>query len=98
MAVQHVHKAECEVFQRLAPRIPPSNLRAVLRILLHQHRYPQFPQRHWDSLVSCKGYVDHFRKAGGKRWEDIVNLTQCAMEYSNTKEKFGTVLNMFCSV
>ena len=93
------HGPECRVFQRLAPKVPPSNLRGVLRLLLRKGGYwPLLAERHWEDLIKCNGHVDRFRTAGGKRWEDLVTLTQCAMEYSNTKEDFVTVLNIFCLV
>ena len=100
LAEKNYHNHECSIFQRFDGKAPPSNLRAVIRIVLTRQRgWPGVSERHWKSLEECNGHVDQLRQAGGKRWEDLIALTQCVMEYcKSANTKFDSVLNIFCSV
>ena len=69
-----------------------------MRLLLRQQNHPKMQQTFWNEIANCDGHVDQYRKAGGKRWENVVSLTQCAIEYTKTTETFDTVLKIFCSV
>ena len=96
------HKKECEVFQRLDSKIPPVKLRAVVRLLLMPRvTFNVLYNRYWETLVGCDGRVDEFRATKGSndgRFNEMVKWAKCAMEYSSTSEKYGTVLNIFCAV
>lgn len=104
-AYDQYHKLECPIFRSLHPRILPNAIRAVLRILLYDkssnpYTYPvaSISATTWKRITDIRSDTESFRKIGGKRWEELCVMTQCAMEYSGTTQSFETVVGIFCSV
>jgi hypothetical protein len=57
--------------------------------------------KHWKPLEAMDGKVSEFRKRRGSdkgKFDEIVGMTRCAIEWTRTSQKYETVLNIFCAV
>lgn len=89
-----VHRLECGIFRSLAPRVLPSNVRAIMRLLLLLDAGRLRPGE-WDGILALEDHLGRFREAGGRRWKDLILSAKAAKVYSGTEVEEGVVLRLF---
>lgn len=82
---------------KLRPNVLPSNVRAVLRLLLLQ-KVNRLPSGEWDQLMGLEAHTNKLRKAGGERWQNLCLMTKAAKEYSGSALDEQIILGLFCRV
>lgn len=87
------HKHECKIFKKLHPKILPSNVRAVMRLLL---LVDDAEESYMKKILQMQDHLKDLEKNGGQRWQDICLSTKAAKVYSHTKYDEATILRLFC--
>lgn len=85
------HKHECGIFKKLHPRVLPSHVRAIMRLLLGEHVGGSYVK--W--ILQMQDHRKEFQEAGGQRWHDLCLSAKAAKAYSGTKHDEATVLRLF---
>ncbi|KAL2425377.1 hypothetical protein ABEF91_007392 [Exophiala dermatitidis] len=91
------HRLECKLFSRLYPRVLPSTVRAVIR-LLKQHKAGILPPGEWEQLLALQSHQQDLANAGGQRWQDLLIMSQGIKGYSGTDEDDDLILRLSCAV
>lgn len=91
------HKHECKAFARLQPRVLPSNVRGVVRLLVLQ-QVGRIDQKEWQDFMDLESHLEHFVTAGGETLENLMLMAKAAHAYSQTDLAEQTVLNIFARV
>ncbi|KAK5418117.1 hypothetical protein LTR06_001866 [Exophiala xenobiotica] len=91
------HRLECKLYARLYPRILPSNVRAMVR-LLKQQKAGQIPPEEWMHLLSLTSHADDISRAGGERWENLSLMTQGIQAYSGSDQSPELILRLLCTL
>jgi hypothetical protein len=89
------HKYECGIFARLQPRVLPSTVRAVMRIVLQRENGLVHDQE-WDHLMQAESHMEDLSKAGGRRWEDISLMAKAVQAYSGTEGAIDLLVQLCC--
>jgi hypothetical protein len=85
------HKDECKIFKNLHPRVLPSNVRAIFRLLLGK----DVEGLHMKEILQMQDHLEDFEKTGGQRWQDLCLSAKAAKIYSSTNHDEATVLRLF---
>jgi hypothetical protein len=85
------HKYECKIFKKLYPRILPSNVRAVMRMLLGEDAEGLYLKK----ILNLQDHLKDLEESGGQRWQDLCLSAKAAKVYSGTKRDESTVLRLF---
>jgi SET and MYND domain-containing protein len=95
------HKYECKLFGRLHPRILPTQVRGLLRLLMLRDN-AALPDSNWQALLRLRSHADDFKEAGdgsgSESWGNICLMSQAAAHYSGTKMDEHLVRSLFCRV
>ncbi|ODQ52361.1 SET domain-containing protein [Saitoella complicata NRRL Y-17804] len=75
------HKLECPVFRSQRPRVLPTAVRAVMRIL----RLPRDGEV-WNGFQGLMSHRDEVKEAGGPKEEMVTLFSRAAKEYSEENE------------
>ncbi|KIW16061.1 hypothetical protein PV08_06112 [Exophiala spinifera] len=97
LAWSQYHRLECKLYGNLFPRILPSNVRAMIR-LLKQHKAGLLLAGEWDQLLSLESHVDQICSAGGERLEDLLLMTQAIKSYSGSDLDPQLILRVLCTL
>ncbi|KAK6382733.1 hypothetical protein LTS17_003402 [Exophiala oligosperma] len=89
------HRLECKVYGRLFPNILPSNVRAIIRLLM-QNEAGLLPVGELDELLSLESHWDKLQGAGGERWENLLLITQAIKSYSGSDLAVQRILRVLC--
>ncbi|OCT53956.1 hypothetical protein CLCR_09901 [Cladophialophora carrionii] len=89
------HRLECKLFGRLHPRILPSTVRAIVRVL-KQHKAGLLPESEWEQLLALESHYDDLINAGGPRWQDIFIMMKGIKSYCGTDHSQETILRLAC--
>ncbi|KIV80913.1 hypothetical protein PV11_08379 [Exophiala sideris] len=89
------HRLECELFARLHPRILPTNVRGLVR-LLKQHKAGLLAEGEWKRLLALEDHQDQLRREGGERWEDLMLMAQGIKSYSGSEQSLELILRLIC--
>ena len=89
------HKFECKTFGALHPRILPSPVRAIVR-LLKQRFNNLIDDKDWEDLLALESHQDDLSNAGGERWQDVFLMAKAAQKYSGTKDSMSLVTQLYC--
>ncbi|RMZ79322.1 hypothetical protein DV737_g3454, partial [Chaetothyriales sp. CBS 132003] len=91
------HKFECKIFGGLYPRVLPSIVRAVVRMLKLKSN-DQIEEKRWQDFLSLESHVQDLlnTKGDGERCQDIYLMAKAAHKYSGTKEPLELILRICC--
>ncbi|EXJ89664.1 hypothetical protein A1O3_02731 [Capronia epimyces CBS 606.96] len=89
------HRLECNLYSKLHPRVLPSTVRAIIR-LLKQYKAGMLPDGEWEQLLALESHQEDFAKAGGQRWQDLLIMMQGIKGYSGTDESPDLILRLVC--
>ncbi|KIW90463.1 uncharacterized protein Z519_09109 [Cladophialophora bantiana CBS 173.52] len=89
------HRLECKLYGRLHPRILPSTVRAIVR-LLKQHKAHLLPHSEWDQLLALESHQEDLLNAGGKRCQEIFIMMKGIKSYCGTDHSEETILRLAC--
>ncbi|KAI1611569.1 SET and MYND domain-containing protein [Exophiala viscosa] len=89
------HRLECKLFARLHPRILPTNVRGIVR-LLKQQEAGKLAEGEWVRLLALEAHLDQLRKEGGERWEDLMLMAQATKSYSGSEQSLELILRLIC--
>lgn len=89
------HKHECKIYAKLQPRVLPSIVRGVMRLLL-QRQNGLVSDTEWNQLLSLESHHDDLSTAGGDRWQNVFLMTKAIKTYSGTTESIDTILKICC--
>ncbi|EXJ64476.1 hypothetical protein A1O7_00812 [Cladophialophora yegresii CBS 114405] len=89
------HRLECKLFGRLHPRILPTTVRAIVRVL-KQHKAGLLPESEWEQLLSLESHYGDLISAGGSRWQDIFIMMKGIKAYCGTDHSQETILRLAC--
>jgi hypothetical protein len=84
------HKHECKIFKKLYPRVLPSNVRAIMRLLLGDDAEGS----NLKGILQMQDHLKHFQERGGQQWQDLCLSAKAAKAYSGTKIDEATVLRL----
>ena len=84
------HKPECKIFKNLYPRVLPSNVRAVMRLLLREDG----EESDLKGILQMQDHLKDFQQRGGQQWQDLYLSAKAAKTYSGTKIDEATVLRL----
>ena len=91
------HRLECKLFSKLHPRVLPSTVRAIVRVL-KQHKAGLLPDSEWGELFGLQSHYDHMLNAGGERWQDAFIMMKGVKTYCGTDHSQDTILRLTCTV
>ncbi|EXJ95655.1 hypothetical protein A1O1_00777 [Capronia coronata CBS 617.96] len=89
------HRLECKLYSKLYPRILPSSVRAIIR-LLKQHKEGMLLEGEWEHLLKLESHQEEIAKAGGQRWQDLIIMMQGIKGYSGTDQSPELILRLIC--
>jgi len=90
-----VHEYECGIFGRLYPKILPTNVRAILRLLLLTP-VKKLPLGEFDEFMKLESHLDQWKAKGGEAWENIALMARATKEFSRTPVDETTLQEVFC--
>ena len=89
-----IHKHECKLYASLQPQVLPTEVRALLRILLRQKHDPS-AGRPWQDLVSHEKDLRH----NEKRWREIVLQATGTIKYARMpNDAMSMAVGILCQV
>ncbi|KAI5820923.1 hypothetical protein BZA77DRAFT_300333 [Pyronema omphalodes] len=86
-----VHKKECGIFSKLAPRVLPASVRALVRLLLLQ---PTMDKETWRKVQERESHFLEFSNT--RKWGEICLMAKGAKMYSGTQLAEAEVLKLYC--
>ncbi|KIX06381.1 uncharacterized protein Z518_04357 [Rhinocladiella mackenziei CBS 650.93] len=89
------HRLECKLYARLHPRVLPSAVRAITR-LLKQHKAGMLTKGEWEELLALESHQQDMAKEGGERWQDFLLMIQGIVSYSGTNHTPDVILRLLC--
>ena len=84
------HKHECKIFKTLYPRVLPSNVRAIMRLLLGN----EAEGSNLKGILQMQDHLKDFQARGGQQWQDLCLSAKAAKAYSGTNIDEATVLRL----
>lgn len=91
------HKHECKIFAKLQPRILPTTVRGIMRILL-QRKNGLVTDEEWEQLAGLESHQEDLSTSGGERWQDISLMSKAIQTYSGTSESLDTIVRLCCTM
>lgn len=91
------HKYECQLFARLYPKVLPSNVRAVVQMLLLRET-SKASQVEWNNFLGLQSHVEKWKSHNDETWDNITLMSKAAKEYSGTDVDRVVVQDIFCKV
>ena len=90
------HRLECKLFGRLHPRLLPTPVRAIIRVLKQQEA-ELLPENEWGDLLATESHFDDSIK-DQKRWQDLFIMSKGIKSYCGTDHSQETILHLACKV
>lgn len=85
------------MYSRLMPRILPSNIRAVIR-LLKQRKANLIDDTEWKEILQLQSHQEELVAVGGSTWENLQISVEAVKKYANSEESREIILHLLCVV
>lgn len=85
------------MFAALQPRVLPTNVRTLVRLLLLD-KHKRIGSQQWRDFLGLLSHIEDFKNAGRERFDNMILSTKAAHEYSDTKQEEIFVLVCLCRV
>ncbi|KAI5796548.1 hypothetical protein EDC01DRAFT_42838 [Geopyxis carbonaria] len=89
---KYVHKAECQIFQRLNPKELPATIRMVIRLIL------TLDDSQWKQVKELQSHIAGFAQ-DKERWDMMKLMAKGSHAYSGTRKySEAEILELYCRV